>query len=386
MCTARNAGVHKSSLGLSTLGTRGLVNEPCTKTWKCCTEVQSSPPAAPLHPWKWPSRPWSCLHLDFAGPLQGKMSLVLIDPHFKWIEATVTLSTSSIDVIEELRTIFGKLGSPETIVTDNGTGFISLDAYLRRAGIRHVTSAPYHPASNGLAERAVQVVKNSLKKVRTGGVNTRLAKLLFTYRITPQSTTGVSPAELLLGRRLRPRLDLLRPNTPAPVENKQMEQKLRHVRKAKRWFLSVGEPIFARNFGTGCRWFPGDIIERAGPASFRVRLEDGRFNCCHLDQLRHREVEEDTPDTSDIGVDDSKCPLFQLLSLVIMSLHLLLTPSPSVNVPIRVPIDHSQHDQSNIQPNVQPNVQSTDQSNNQPTPRYPRRNRKPRHVYDPGTK
>ena len=56
----------------------------------------------------------------------------------------------------------------------------------------NVTSAPYYPVSNGLAERAVQVVKNGLKKVRTGSVNPRLAKLLFTYHVTPQSTTGVS--------------------------------------------------------------------------------------------------------------------------------------------------------------------------------------------------
>ena len=369
------------------------INVDIEKSVRLCTEcqeVQSSPPAAPLHPWKWPSRPWSRLHLDFAGPFQGKMFLVLIDAHSKWIEATVTSSTSSIAVIEELRTIFAKFGFPETIVTDNGTGFVSqeFEAYLRRAGIRHVTSAPYHPASNGLAERAVQVVKNGLKKVRTGSVNTRLAKLLFTYRITPQSTTGVSPAELLFGRRPRTRLDLLRPNTPVRVENKQMEQKLRHDRKAKCRFFSVGEPIFARNFGTGRRWLPGDIIERAGPVSFRVRLEDGRFRHCHQDQLRHREVEEDTPDTPDTGVDDSNLsPIPTPVSGDNVTPPVADTDSPgmvspSVNVPIRVPLDNSQHEQSNIQPNVQP----TDPSNNQPTPRYPRRNRKPRQVYDPGTK
>ena len=37
ICTARNAGVHKSSRGLSTLRTQGLVNELCTKMWKRCT-------------------------------------------------------------------------------------------------------------------------------------------------------------------------------------------------------------------------------------------------------------------------------------------------------------------------------------------------------------
>ena len=85
-----------------------------------CQEVQSAPPVAPLNPWKWPTRPWARLHIDFAGPFLGKYFLILIDAHSKWIEAVVTSSTSSSVVIEELRTMFAKFGIPETIVTDNG--------------------------------------------------------------------------------------------------------------------------------------------------------------------------------------------------------------------------------------------------------------------------
>ena len=145
------------------------------------------PPAAPLHPWKWPSRPWSRLHLDFACQFQGKTLLVLIDAHSKWIEASVTASTSSNVVIEELRTVSAKFGLPETIVTDNGTGVVSVPS---EEWHKNITSAPYHPASNGLAERAVQVVKRGLKKVTAGSVNTRLAQLLFTYHVSPQAPLG----------------------------------------------------------------------------------------------------------------------------------------------------------------------------------------------------
>jgi len=91
--------------------------------------------------------------MDFAGPFQGKTILVVIDAHSKWIEATCTPSTSSTPVIEELRTLFAKFGLPETIVTDNGSGFTSqeFETFLKANGIKHPTSAPYHPASN-LAE------------------------------------------------------------------------------------------------------------------------------------------------------------------------------------------------------------------------------------------
>ena len=63
--------------------------------------------------------------------------------------------------------------------------------------------------SNGLAERAV---KKGLKKITNGNMCTRLAQVLLTYCLTPQSTTGISSSELLLGRRPKSRLDLLKPH------------------------------------------------------------------------------------------------------------------------------------------------------------------------------
>lgn len=43
-------------------------------------------------------------------------------------------------------------------------------------------------------------------------VKHRLANFLFRYRTTPQSMTGVTPAELMVKRRLRTRLSLIKPN------------------------------------------------------------------------------------------------------------------------------------------------------------------------------
>lgn len=72
-------------------------------------------------------------------------------------------------------------------------------------GFRQATCFPYHPSSNGLAERAVQTFKEALKKT-SGDLETQLARFLFQYRNT---STGHSPAELLLGRKPRTHLDLL---------------------------------------------------------------------------------------------------------------------------------------------------------------------------------
>lgn len=53
---------------------------------KDCRECQQNPPvpaSAPLHPWKWPTHPSMRLHVDYAGPLEGKMSLIATDSYSK---------------------------------------------------------------------------------------------------------------------------------------------------------------------------------------------------------------------------------------------------------------------------------------------------------------
>ena len=91
------------------------------------------------------------------------------------------------------------------LVSDNGMTFTSREfqEFMQRNGIRHVTSAPYHPASNGSAERAVQTFKDALRKSTAGDLETQLARFLFHYRSTPHSSTRISPAEMIMGRRLR---------------------------------------------------------------------------------------------------------------------------------------------------------------------------------------
>ena len=131
------------------------------------------------------------------------------------------------------------------IVSDNGPCFVSeeFELFLLVNGVKHVTSSPYHPATNGLAERAVQILKKGLKKVITGSLQTRLAQVLMSYRITPQTTTGASPSELLMARQPRTRLDLLKPNPESVVENKQMKQKVAHDKKARGRRFAKGECV-----------------------------------------------------------------------------------------------------------------------------------------------
>ena len=187
--------------------------ENLVKSCSVCQESRPSPPAAPLHSWEWPSEPWSRLHLDFAGPFLGHMFLVIVDAHSKWLDVHLMSSISSAATIEKLRIVFATHGLPRKVVTDNGPSFTSAEfrEFMSYNGITHVTTAPYHPSSNGLAERAVQTFKLGVKRTEGNSVQERLSKFLLTYRITPHTSTGVSPAQLLMKRRLRSRLDRLSP-------------------------------------------------------------------------------------------------------------------------------------------------------------------------------
>ena len=82
---------------------------------RSCEQCQSSrppPDVAPLHPWEWPARPWSRLHLDYAGPFHSKMFLVLVDAYSKWIEVFPVQSATSILTIEKLRITVATHGLP----------------------------------------------------------------------------------------------------------------------------------------------------------------------------------------------------------------------------------------------------------------------------------
>lgn len=274
--------------------------ENMVKQCSDCQQSRPSPPTAPLHPWCWPTRPWTRLHVDFAGPMEGKMFLIVIDAHSKWIEVFPMATATALTTIQRLRQLFAQFGIPESIVSDNGPQFAAAEfqEFCRLNGIRHIRVAPYQPSSNGLAERAVQVFKQGFRKSSMGTPSDRIARFLFQYRITPHTTTGLSPAEMLLGRTIRSRLDLLKPNLEQKVAEKQRRQQFDHDKHSRMRQFSVGDKVFVKNQGRGETWLSGHIIESSGPVSFKVQLQDGRTISRHQDHLRKRFTED--PEQSDI--------------------------------------------------------------------------------------
>ena len=92
--------------------------------------------------------------------------------------------------------------------------------FLQNNSIQHRTIEPRHSQGNGLAERAVRDVKQALKRSGTRNWELVLAEWLLYQRKIPHSTTSVPPSELMLGRVIRSRLDLLHPDLQIRVQEK----------------------------------------------------------------------------------------------------------------------------------------------------------------------
>ena len=285
--------VRMKAIARSVMWWPGIDNdiELAVKSCVACQTSRPMPPHAPLSPWCFPEKPWSRVHVDYAGPINGKMLFILTDAHSKWIDAFITNGCTSAITIAKLRHTFAIHGLPDMIVSDNGTAFTSAEFkdFCTQNGIKHVTSAPYHPSSNGCAERAVGIVKDGIKRMRGGDMEANLERFLFDYRITPQMTTGKTPSELLMNRKLKTRFDLIKPDLLATVRSQQMKQKFYHDKSVKERQFHAGDAVYTLYFrGNSSEWIPGTIKKATGPLSYIIQISDDRLVRRHIDQIRAR--------------------------------------------------------------------------------------------------
>nr|VZI33691.1 unnamed protein product [Spirometra erinaceieuropaei] len=151
------------------------------------------PPYKPPVPWQPPKRHWSRVHIDFAGPLNGVSYLILVDAYSKWPEIAPLNPATASGTVAFLRHIFSQHGLPEVLASDNGSEFTSstFENFCRQHNIQHLRSPPYHPQSNGQAERFVNTFKRALVKAR-GEDNTEPGVLW--WRFSCRSVDGLRTA------------------------------------------------------------------------------------------------------------------------------------------------------------------------------------------------
>ncbi|XP_064469533.1 uncharacterized protein K02A2.6-like [Ornithodoros turicata] len=148
--------------------------------------------------------------------IKGRWWLAVTDYYSRFPEIAPLRSTSSETVIEHCKSIFARHGIPDEVISDDGPQFSDAQSsafknFAATYKFRHTTSSPRYPQSNGLAEAAVKIFKNSLKETDDP------YESLLAYRTSPLAN-GYSPSELLMGRKLRTTIpispEVLLPKTP----------------------------------------------------------------------------------------------------------------------------------------------------------------------------
>lgn len=182
------------------------------KRCKNCTLVSTPNPPEPLTRTKLPDKAWMDLAIDFVGPLpSGHNLLVIIDYFSRFTEVIIMRQITAGLTVKALHETFCRFGMPESIKSDNGPQFISIELrdFCKQFGIEHRKTTPYWPQANGEVERINRSIGKRLKiSQETSGSDWQwdLRTFVLMHNSTPHSTTGVAPSILMFGRKLKDKL------------------------------------------------------------------------------------------------------------------------------------------------------------------------------------
>ncbi|KER21195.1 hypothetical protein T265_10422 [Opisthorchis viverrini] len=205
-----------------------------------------------------------------------------------WPEIVPVSSPTTSSTLRVLSNIFSQHGLPESIVSDNGSQFTSAEFrdFCTRHTITHVRSPPYHPQSNGQAERFVDTFKRALLKARGEETSVEaLQRFLFVYRTTPNDALAnhQSPAEALMGRKLRTVHSSMLPTQPTES---------RSIPVAVGTPFKVGTPVLVRDYRPGHdSWIAGRILRKRGSVMYDVSVGQDTWTK-HQKQLRFNSTPE----------------------------------------------------------------------------------------------
>ncbi|XP_033641983.1 uncharacterized protein K02A2.6-like [Asterias rubens] len=282
-----------------------------------CQLVSAMPNPEPLHPTQMPTGPWQDLAIDLLGPLPSKHYVfVVVDYYSRFYEVEIMKDTTTAKIVNALENMFSRYGLPRSITSDNGPQFRSevFKEYLNENGINHRLVTPLHPAANGEVERQN---RSLMKRIRIAHAQSQdwkreIRSYMFAYRTTPHSTTGVSPAELMFGRKLRtklPQIEELEYRNDEEVQDRDALMKHKNKlyvdnkRRAEESDLKKGDAVLVKQsqqnkMSTPFHAVPYTLVEKQGN-SCTVESPEGvkyKRNSTHV--KKYQQTESDTSQES----------------------------------------------------------------------------------------
>ncbi|KAK3919719.1 hypothetical protein KUF71_008846 [Frankliniella fusca] len=260
----------------------GINSDLETFVTKCsvCAEVAPSQKKPEMIQHDIPDLPWWQIAVDIL-ELKGLFYLVVVDYYSKWIDAIQMKNKTAHTVVDILSFLFSIHGVPKVVLTDNNPfkSYVCTE-FAKEQNFKIVTCSPHFHQSNGLAERAVGIVKSMLKKCFRDPKAT-LQNCLLQYRITPITGLGASPAQLLMSRQLRSSLPIhvsklkpsVIPNVKTLLSQKSDLTKNYYDKTAggEEYEFSPSDYVYMQNPFTK-EWEPGIIVEKLDePRSYLVK-------------------------------------------------------------------------------------------------------------------
>lgn len=249
----------------------------------------------------WPpaSHAFERLHLDLFH-FEGQTFLIVVDAYSKFIDVKLLRRTDANSVLEKLDEIYTYFGLPTEVCSDNGPPFNSslfVEA-CKANNINVLKSPPYHPQSNGLAERGVQTIKTVLKKYlldekfKPMPIQRKLNRILFNYRNTPSTTTSRTPSFMMFSYVPRTLLSSSNP-VKLDIQNEQknvVKPSLRPKKSGSSLVCSKtysrGDKVIYRNhMDDYVRWIPAIVLEKISPHTYLINL-NGNVRMVHANQIR----------------------------------------------------------------------------------------------------
>ena len=257
--------------------------EILSKNCEQCIQNRPEQPKVNIKPWPTTEYPYQRVHIDILGPIENKMFLIILDSFSKWVEAFQLQNLTSKTVIEKIRECIARFGLIETLVSDNGGQFKSFDFenFCLKNGIKHLTSAPYHPQSNGAAENAVKSFKNGIYKALSDPKNINISfativnRYLFNYRSSIHATTAETPFKKMFGRDMKIHFDRMIPRQTITSDSQLNCTNKSKSNKRNRNF-EIGDNVRIRKFSNKKKSWQKAVVDRKiGNKMYGCRTSDG---------------------------------------------------------------------------------------------------------------
>ena len=257
------------------------------------------------------------VHIDYC-EFNGKHILVMVDAYSKYMWAAYMGNDTT--TMRTLAFLYGwfceRPGFPTTLVSDNGPQFTSkkFADKMVKWGIKHILTPPYHPASNGLAERGVGTIKSHLTKMNSQttpiSLYLNIQTILRYYRSTKQASTDQTPFELI-SKAANPSLFPQLQKSHQQIQEKNRVSMPKDSMKKARTF-NIGDKVLVYNTQTKVNSI--GVVKDCQSNNSYIVVVDGRekhISSDHMSLLQKDNSDNDMEDDekiSDKVLDDEEDP------------------------------------------------------------------------------